>query len=192
MNILEKKKKELSFFYNLGRICSYSILGFIAGLLGFFISDFFGGNFFIFFKFMGGFSLIIIGFYLSGFLKFLYMFEQFGFFIWRFLSPYIKRFMPIKKCRQAFFIGLIWGNIPCGLVYSTLVWVVSFNSFLKSSILMTCFGFGTFPAMFMSSFFISSLKKYIKYKLIRICVGIFIICLGFITIYISLFYKNCH
>jgi len=179
-------------FYNFGRIISYSIIGFFAGFLGFLFSDLLGSKSFLVFKLIGGLSLLSVGFYFSGLLHVRYFFEGFGWSIWSYFHPYIKKFMPIQHYWQAIFVGLIWGNIPCGLVYSVLIWSISFGSFLKSSILMLVFGFGTLPSMMITGYFALSLKKSINNKIVRFFVSLLIIFFGLLTIITAVLSDKCH
>jgi sulfite exporter TauE/SafE len=41
----------------------------------------------------------------------------------------------------------VWAWIPCGLVYSVLVWCVSAGSAAQGALLMLCFGLGTLPTL---------------------------------------------
>jgi hypothetical protein len=63
-----------------------------------------------------------------------------------------------KNYRSVFFIGLLNGLLPCGLVYMAIAGAVSTASVIKSSIFMAAFGFGTLPVMWSIAFFGSSIN----------------------------------
>lgn len=192
-NVSRDKKKLLYLILNSGRLFSYVFIGFIASSLGFFLSDFFGENFIFGFKIFGGICVSMIGFYLNGFFNFLSRFEKIGLSFWYTFLPYIKKIMPIKSYYKAFIIGMFWGNLPCGLVYSALIWSVSFISIAKCCVLMLLFGVGTLPTVLASGYFAISLKKLIQYKEVRILSGVFMIFFGILTILRVIFFGNsCH
>jgi len=164
--------------YNIGRILSYMLMGFIAGIFGFIISDSFGKNIVYIFQLLSGFILINLGLYINGKLQLLMNIEIIGFKFWTLLYPLIKKFVPIKNVVQGFFFGILWGNMPCGLTYSVLIWTLGFNSICKSVILMMFFGFGTFPSMIFSGTLILNLKNKFKNKKIRNFFGYSIIAFG--------------
>ena len=58
-----------------------------------------------------------------------------------------------KNYQSVFFIGLVNGLLPCGLVYMALAGAVATTSVVKSSLFMAAFGLGTLPLMWGVSFF---------------------------------------
>ena len=58
-----------------------------------------------------------------------------------------------KKYHSVFFIGLLNGLLPCGLVYMAIAAAVSTASVINSSLFMAAFGLGTLPLMWSLSFF---------------------------------------
>ena len=58
-----------------------------------------------------------------------------------------------KNYKSVFFIGLLNGLLPCGLVYMAVAGAVSTASVLKSSMFMAAFGLGTLPLMWSVAFF---------------------------------------
>ena len=178
--------------YNFGRILSYSLIGFVAGFLGFVVFDLSKNEFFLIVKVIGGISLIGIGLYLGGVLSIFNFLEKVGWFFWLKISPYTKKFIPINNAWHAFIVGVLWGNVPCGLVYATLIWSLSFGSFIKSTLLMMIFGLGTLPVMFFSIFFMSNLRGILKKCLVRLAVCFIMLGAGTFTIINTIIYSRCH
>jgi hypothetical protein len=79
-------------------------------------------------------------------------------------------------------LGLVWGWIPCGLVYSMLVWTVSAGSVLKGAGLMLAFGLGTLPNLFAMGMVAGSLAHWSKDIRIRRLAGVLVIAFGFYTL----------
>ena len=140
-----------AFAYNTGRILSYCLAGVIVGLLGQTIISFSpeaGGvllrSIFLIF-------VILLGFYVGGWLPKLALIEKLGQPIWKQLQPIGVKYLPVKKIRHAFMFGLIWGWLPCGLVYYALLMALTQNGIFDSILFMLAFGLGTlFPMLFAS------------------------------------------
>lgn len=49
---------------------------------------------------------------------------------------------------KAFLVGLVWGWLPCGLVYAAAAWSLSSGSGARGAALMAAFGLGTLPMLF--------------------------------------------
>ena len=46
---------------------------------------------------------------------------------------------------QGLLLGMVWGWLPCGLVYSALIWSMSAGGLFSGALLMGAFGLGTLP-----------------------------------------------
>ncbi len=129
--------------YNLGRITTYSLFGFLLGLAG---QTFLSG------KAQQVFS-IAMG---AGILLYLLMPTR-----WRPTSAVSAAAnKPLVQLRQAlaslfrskaytshYLIGLLNGLLPCGLIYMAVTSSFLAGSALKGGLFMAFFGLGTFPAM---------------------------------------------
>ncbi|WP_419582998.1 sulfite exporter TauE/SafE family protein, partial [Thiolapillus sp.] len=59
--------------------------------------------------------------------------------------PLGRRLLPVRSPGQAFLLGMVWGWLPCGLVYSVLIWALSAGGMVDGALLMGAFGLGTLP-----------------------------------------------
>ncbi len=112
--------------YNLGRITSYTVAGGIMGGLGMLLAEFVP----IYIAqqallVIAGLFMIFLGLYLGGWWLGLSRIEKLGGGLWQRIEPYARKLLPVHTPGQAWLLGLVWGWIPCGLVYSMLVWTVS-------------------------------------------------------------------
>jgi uncharacterized protein len=73
-------------------------------------------------------------------------FEHFGSPIWRAVRPIGAKFIPVRTARGAWVVGMVWGYLPCGLVYSALGLALSSGSLAAGATVMLLFGLGTGPA----------------------------------------------
>jgi sulfite exporter TauE/SafE len=132
--------------YNGGRIAGYTLAGTLMGALGVLIVQVVPLQqaqrvlYTVAAVFM-----IALGLYLGGWWRGLVAVERMGTPIWRWIEPMGRRLLPIDHPAKAIGLGIVWAWIPCGLVYSVLVWAVSAGSALDGSLLMLAFGLGTLP-----------------------------------------------
>lgn len=166
-------------FYNLGRILSYTLAGALAGAFGeqilFRISPQYGHTFLLL---LATALMVAVGFYLAGWFPKLAYIERIGGPIWRKLEPVGRKLLPVKSPIQALLYGVIWGWLPCGLVYSALFLALAQGHPLQGGVFMLMFGLGTLPSVMGTGFFAGSLLKYAKDMKIRAYAGILLIVLA--------------
>lgn len=165
--------------YNVARITSYSIAGLVFGGLGAWLTDLVLFNQAqLVLKIIAGVFLVALGLYLANWWRGLNYLERFGYSLWRFIEPHARKFVPIKNKRQAFAAGLLWGWLPCGLVYSVLIWSLSSGSAIKGGLLMLSFGLGTLPSLLAIGLFATMLKRFMQLNIVRILAALFVIGFG--------------
>ena len=72
--------------------------------------------------------------------------ERWGARVWRRIAPLASR-LPAQPALRALTLGMLWGWLPCGLVYSVLLAAAFAGSAWAGAATMTAFGLGTLPAM---------------------------------------------
>ena len=68
----------------------------------------------------------------------------------RHLAPAARRLAAGNGVAAALGAGLIWGWLPCGLVYSMLALAAAIATPVMGGATLLAFGFGTLPAMLTS------------------------------------------
>lgn len=132
--------------YNAGRILSYSFAGALFGGIGWLASHWSGiHQLQLGLQLVAALFMVALGLYLGGWWNGLTRLEQLGGVIWARLEPLGRNFLPLRSTRQALLLGMIWGWLPCGLVYSVLVWAISVGSPVMGAALLLSFGLGTLP-----------------------------------------------
>ncbi|MCP4993767.1 MAG: sulfite exporter TauE/SafE family protein [Gammaproteobacteria bacterium] len=132
--------------YNLGRMTSYLLAGAVMGGLGMLLAQLLPVYYAQFFLLvLAGIFMILLGLYLGGWWMLLNRLERAGARLWRCLEPLGRRLMPVSSPYRAFTVGVIWGWIPCGLVYSMLVNAIATGGALQGAGLMLAFALGTMP-----------------------------------------------
>jgi sulfite exporter TauE/SafE len=166
--------------YNLGRIFSYSLAGLIVGSLGFWLSKNLAALDML--RYLAALMLILMGFYLGKWFNGLIYFEKLGHTLWPLIQPLSKRFMPVSSIKDALLVGMVWGWLPCGLVYSALIWASLESNSLASMLIMLCFGLGTLPAMLATGLFAQGFNNFVKKPWFRQVAGSLMILFGIWTL----------
>jgi sulfite exporter TauE/SafE len=133
--------------YHAGRITSYTTAGLVAGALGgaAYASDVLPLQ--VLLLVAGSLMLVAVGASMLGQRRWLARLEPLGRSLWRALSPHARRIYPPSSRGQAYAAGLLWGWIPCGMVYAALPLALTAGSTLGGAAVMAGFGIGTLPTM---------------------------------------------
>lgn len=165
--------------YNTGRILSYAAAGAIAGLLG---AASFGLEgqvpIRLILYFLANLMLVALGLYLLGVTRALAFTEQAGQHLWRLIQPLSKRFLPARSVGQAFPLGLLWGWLPCGLVYSALASALTAGSPPRGALMMLAFGLGTLPNLLLAGIVLARLNEFVRRPVVRIFSGVLVLGFG--------------
>jgi sulfite exporter TauE/SafE len=147
-----------------GRITSYALAGALAGGLGWILA---GGaaaghaghgghgdhgghgalGMGMLFQLLTALLFIGIGLSMLTRLTPLRFIEQAGARLWRIVQPRAARLLPAGRVSGAWFAGMLWGWLPCGLVYTMLAAAATSGSPLRGAALMLAFGLGTTAAV---------------------------------------------
>jgi len=129
--------------YNLGRIITYSLLGLFFGLLG---AGFSLSGMQQFFSISIGILLLTVALFSLNIENILLRWKwtnRFFFFVKTRLSIFLQK----KSLESLFFIGVMNGLLPCGLVYVALAGAVTSGTIIGGISWMFAFGLGTVPLM---------------------------------------------
>lgn len=166
--------------YNLGRTLTYGVMGAIFGLLG-------QGVEMIGFQqkisiIMG--ALMIISVVFPSLFRNQYNMEKSWFSLVGKLKKSIGRLFSVRSFSSLFFIGLLNGLLPCGLVYMAIAGAIGTGEVVLGSLYMIMFGLGTIPMMLSIAIAGNILNAAIRQKINRlipvlvVVVGIFFILRG--------------
>ena len=143
-------KKYLGIFlYNLGRVVTYTFLGVVFGLLG---QSFFLGGFQQILSIVIGVLLLLSVIFTN--VKALNTTKGLGF-IYSFINSVklqLGNLFNKKGLHFLFFIGLLNGLLPCGLVYLGIAGAIATGHYVKGAEFMFYFGIGTVPIMYAVAF----------------------------------------
>ena len=174
-----KTQLPLAIAYNLGRVLSYAFLGVIIALIGSTavsaIPDLAGPV-----RLAGGILIIVVGLQVAFGWRLLAPIEKIGATIWNRLVPHTEALIPANSVSKATGLGLIWGWLPCGLVYSALLLAATTADAISGGLVMVAFGLGTMPAMVATGLSASKLATFMNRN--RLGAGLLIVLLGVATL----------
>jgi sulfite exporter TauE/SafE len=137
--------------YNLGRIASYSIAGAILGWFGASLSSVGQSSAVLQVgHWLSVVFMLALGIYLAGWTRALAPIEQAGTYVWKYIQPLGKPFLPVSGQGHALGLGLVWGWLPCGMVYAALVFALASADPARGASIMLAFGLGTLPALMLT------------------------------------------
>jgi len=161
-----------SLHYHLGRISSYVLAGgLVAGGAAVF-QEFAGPGGALLMRGVGTVFLVLLGFYIGGWFPRFAWVESMGRPLWARLEPIGRRLLPVRSLPQALGFGLVWGWLPCGLVYSALVFSLSTGSMWQGMGVMLFFGLGTIPTLLLVGFMADRVSRVMSSTLFRQVAGV--------------------
>ncbi len=170
--------------YNSGRIMSYTLAGVLVGGISMLASNLpMLNNIQFGLQIFAAFFMIALGLYIGGWWFGLRQVEKAGGVIWKKIEPISRRFIPVTSPFQAFILGTLWGWLPCGLVYTILIWSISTGSAIEGGLLMLSFGLGTLPLLLAMGVFATSLSNFIRKNWVRALAGGIIIGFGVFSLF---------
>lgn len=191
---IRTNKTRLLFFvgtYNLGRIASYTFAGLIAGAIGTGVLTSAGFNQgHIYLQYIGIGMMITIGLYLGGWFPQLAIVERLGVPVWKKLEPLGRKLLPVSSLPRALAYGLVWGWLPCGLVYFVLIWALTAGDAVRGALIMLAFGAGTLPTLITAGFMTSWVTRFARNPTARKVVGLLIIAMAIGSLFIPM--ENHH
>jgi sulfite exporter TauE/SafE len=170
--------------YNLGRVISYVVAGGIMGGVGLLLVQFmpiYVAQHLL--LVLAGIFMILLGFYLAGWWMILNRVERLGNRLWQRIEPLSRKLLPVRSPRQALIVGVVWGWIPCGLVYSMLINAVSAGSVLNGAALMLAFALGTLPNLLAMGVLAGAAARLARSETARRVAGISVILFGLYTLW---------
>ncbi len=165
--------------YNLGRVSSYVVAGAAMGALGSLglllnhalpvqMGLYVAANL----------MMVALGLYLTGVTGALAFTERAGQWLWRRVQPLTRRFLPVRGPAQAFPLGLLWGWLPCGLVYSVLAMALLTGSAERGALTLLAFGLGTLPNLMLAGLLLVRFRQVVQGRTLRLGAGLVVLGFG--------------
>ncbi len=177
--ICQKQSTQQTLLTNLGRVATYTLLGALfAGVVQ-------GASLRLDLGIWGGFLRVLMGgmLILSGVViifkdraKWLVIQKPLPF--WPKVSHKLKQIQQANSPSAVFFKGMLWGLIPCGLLYGMLIIAATTADVFRGASFMLFFGLGTVLPLLFSQLVMRRLMAGSKGTWLRSIFGTFIILLG--------------
>jgi hypothetical protein len=174
-----RQRISLHLTYSAGRITSYAAAGALAGAaggLGLLLDGVLPVQLALYV--LANLLLIGLGLYLAGVPGAVGWMERAGALLWRRLQPFTRRLLPADTLPRALGLGLLWGWLPCGLVYAVLGTALLTGSALDGAAVMLAFGLGTVPNLVLAGFAARSLGSMTRKRPVRIAAGTLVLGFG--------------
>lgn len=174
--------------WQLGRVLSYTFMGFMVGAFGaFFLAQapivLIRQTAFV----MANLMLIALGLHVAQLWNGITQLERIGQVVWRWIQPLATATLvpqtpghpqPVQETLRALRAGAIWGWLPCGLVYSMVITASVSGSAVNGALWMLAFGLGTMPALWMTSMASHRFTDHFRRPVVRKAAGLLIIAFG--------------
>lgn len=170
--------------YNMGRIFSYTIAGALIGGAVFSIAQF-NQDILIWLRAVAGLVMILLALYILRIHQSLLWLEKAGSYLWTFIQPLTKKLDRNGHGGHIFAAGMVWGWLPCGLVYSALTVSALSGHPGSSAIVMLMFGVGTLPSMYLAGLFSRQLNQFLSSGGFRWIAALLLVIYGLATIFIA-------
>jgi sulfite exporter TauE/SafE len=169
--------------YNAGRIASYATAGAIAGALGATLASLgLALRAQLGLRLVAGGMMIAVGLYVAGWGRSLRWVERVGEPVWKRIAPLAGRLVPIATPPQAFALGLLWGWLPCGLVYAAIAAAVTSGSAIGGAATMVAFGLGTLPMLLAMGSAAAMVARSARIRWVRTAAGSMILVFGIVQL----------
>lgn len=107
--------------------------------------------------------------------------EQLGGRLWRHITP-LTRNIPANRISGSFLLGMLWGWLPCGMVYSMVLVAALSGTPAKGAATMLCFGLGTVPAILSAGLAGAQLFRLSAGRRLNTVFGVLLLVLGIMTV----------
>ncbi len=165
-----------------GRLISYAIAGAVSGGVGSLVTAVSGAQGMVLLRGLAGVLVLLVGLYVAGWSTALARLESLGGRLWRAVNSRVGRRRPSSPFAAALLFGLIWGWLPCGLVYTTLALAATTGQAAHGLVLMVGFGAGTIPMMLATGVVTPRMPSLLRQTASRRLAGLLMIAFGIWTI----------
>ena len=174
--------------FNLGRLISYALLGLLAAWLMAVAGSLLNvPNWGRALRLVTAVMIFLIGLQFLIDRQILGFIEKLGATLWKQIMPLAMRASRRPGLGGRVLLGLCWGLLPCGLVYSILLTAGASGSPFWGVLVMFVFGLGTLPSMLGMSLLAPSLDSFLSDRWTRKLMGLALVLLAIYSVYLPFF-----
>ena len=178
-----KPRAASALLFNFGRIISYAVLGLISAWVLSRVGKVLNvPQWSMILRALTALMIFLIG------LQFLFNWQTLGAIerggakVWKYILPLAVRASSMPGGSGRLLLGLCWGLLPCGLVYSVLLTASAANSPVSGALVMLAFGVGTLPSMLGMSMAAPALAALLSDRWTRKLMGAALILLAVLSV----------
>jgi hypothetical protein len=165
--------------YHLGRLGGYALAGGLCGVFGAALRSALDlSSLTVALRVASGALIVLVGLRVLVGWNALRGLERAGAHFWRRLQPLARYAAQSDTRGRALLLGFLWGWLPCGLVYSMLLFAALSGSALQGAAIMIAFGIGTLPSMLTGSVFAAELHQWLSQRWPRTLSGALLLVFG--------------
>lgn len=167
--------------YQAGRITSYSIAGALVGAFGAALQAVFDfDRVAVVSRALAGMVLVLAALGVLFKWRPLSRLELLGGRLWTRVAPF-ARAIPAGGLRGSLLLGMVWGWLPCGLIYSMLLVAALSGGVLQGASTMLSFGAGTVPAVLAAGLLSGQVWRATMARGLNVAAGSLLMVFGLLT-----------
>lgn len=170
--------------YNGGRLAGYAVLGGLAAAAGGLLHALPAGTAVL--RTVAAVMIVLMGLQLAFSWPLLRALEAAGSRVWQRLLPLTRHVLPADTVPRALAAGILWGALPCGLVYSAVALAATSESVLSGALVMSGFWLGTLPALMLAGGAAGQLARWRRQPSTRRVAGAVLVAAGFVALALPL------
>jgi sulfite exporter TauE/SafE len=175
---LPQGKAGLSAGFHLGRITSYLAIAMLATLIGLLPGQLLPEAAPAIMRIALGALIISMAIYVAAPGRFRDLAGQIAAPLTRRLMPLLSKFLPVRSLDQAIGLGLLWGLLPCGLLYSIVAAAVLLADPLATTAMVIAFGAGTVPLLLGSGLLMLKFRSAVNRRSLRWTAALLLVLTG--------------
>lgn len=164
-----------------GRASSYALAGAVVGTFGGLVESLFNLDALALgARLLAGLVLIFVALGVLLRRRPLMLLERLGGRFWMRIAPLARKVPPGPA--GALLLGALWGFLPCGFVYSMLIFAALTGSAWQGAAMMLCFGAGTAPAVLGAGLLGTHIARFMSARRLYGAAGWLLLLFGVLTI----------
>ena len=178
-----KSRTTSAFLFNIGRIISYAVLGLVSAWILSSAGQMLNVPLWSkILRLVTALMIFMIGLQFLFNWQLLAVIERAGARVWRLVLPLAVRASAFPGGAGRLLLGLCWGLLPCGLVYTVLLTAAAAGTPTGGSLVMIAFGLGTLPSMLGMSLAAPALAAFLTDQWTRRLLGAAMILLAVLSV----------
>ena len=171
--------------FNFGRILSYAALGLVSAWILANVGKALNvPQWSVILRLLTALMIFLIGLQFLFNWQLLAGIERVGAKVWKYVLPLAVKASSLPGGTGRLLLGLCWGLLPCGLVYSVLLTASAAGSPVSGAIVMLAFGVGTLPSMLGMSLAAPALAAILSDRWTRKLMGAALILLAVLSVFL--------